>query len=95
MLEKITPASKVFEGEGLLAHEVRPTIDITLLELKECRDVAGEDEEYLESHLGRFKLQMTEEGAVSLSSEYTMKGESKKIPKIENTSILTSKECEI
>lgn len=87
VLEKITPASKVFEGEGLLAHEVRPTIDLTLLELRECRDVAGKDEEYLESHLGRFKLQMTEEGHVSLSSEYTMKRESKKIPKIENTLI--------
>ena len=80
VLEKITPTSKVFEGEGLLAHEVRPTIDLTLLELKECRDVAGKDEEYVESHLGRFKLQMTEDGEVSLSSEYTMKGESQKNP---------------
>ena len=78
VLEKITPASKVFEGEGLLAYEVRPSIDYTLIELEECKESAGEADKFLDSHLARFKLREGTEGGFSLSAEYLKDGEASK-----------------
>ena len=78
ILEKITPASKVFEGKSLLAYEVRPLIDYTLMELEECKESAGEGDEFLDSHLARFKLLEDTEGGFSLSAEYLKDGEASK-----------------
>ena len=75
VLEKITPASKVFEGEGLLAYEVRPSIDYTLMELEECKESAGKADEFLDSNLARFKLREDTEGGFSLSEDYLKGGE--------------------
>ena len=78
VLEKITPASKVFEGEGLLAYEVMPSVDYTLMELEECKESAGEADEFLDSNLARFKLREDTEGGFSLSAEYLKDGEASK-----------------
>ena len=52
--EKMVPASKIFEGEGLLAFDNKNTIDLTLLGLYDCRESAGTNEEFLDSFLAPF-----------------------------------------
>ena len=66
VLLKMRPASKVFEGDGLLVHEIKPTIiliiDFTLFELADCKESAGTDSEYLDSNLAKFALKAAEYG---------------------------------
>ena len=57
ILEKITPTSLVFEGDGLLPFEVKPTIDLTVSKLEDLIECSGSDEEELsDSHLSRFQF---------------------------------------
>ena len=60
ILELITPISKVFEGEGLLVSEVKPTLTETLINIEEEMETAGTDDELLSSHLASFKVQADE-----------------------------------
>ena len=62
ILEKITPASLVCEGEGLLPFDVKTTIARTKLELEEIVETAGEPEEFLDSYLSRFKITTDDDG---------------------------------
>ena len=75
VLDKIRPASKVFEGNGLLAYEIKPTIDLTLVELEDCMNDAGSDHEFLDSHLSRFRLKKDDLGINTLSSEFVKEGD--------------------
>ena len=63
VLEKMTPASKKFEGEGLLAFDVKNTIDLSLLELQDCRERAGTEDELLDSSLARFQTKGEDDGS--------------------------------
>ena len=56
VLELITPVSKVFEGDGLLANELKPALTQTLENIDEEDEVAGTDDEMLTSHLSQFKV---------------------------------------
>ena len=56
VLELITPISKVFEGEGLLISQVKPTLTETITVIKEEIEVAGTDEELLTSNLATFRV---------------------------------------
>ena len=72
VLEKMIPASKIFEGEGLLAFNVKSTIDLSLLELQDCRECAGTEDEYLDSSLARFQTKCEDDGSFSLASNFLM-----------------------
>ena len=52
LLEKTVPASKVFEGEGLLPFEVKSSIEIMLADLNEF---LNDDYDDIDSHLQRFQ----------------------------------------
>ena len=78
VLEKIRPASKVFEGNGLLAYEVKPTITLTLMELEDCINSAGTSYEFLDSYLTRFMLKEDDTGTFSLSSDFLKEGDALK-----------------
>ena len=67
-LKKMVPASKIFEGEGLLAFDIKNTIDLTSLGLYDCRESAGTNEEFLDSFLACFKI-IHKDGNSSLSSK--------------------------
>ena len=51
LLEKFTPVSKVFEGDGLLPFEVNNAIKLTINELQDLSDVEYDD---IDSHLQRY-----------------------------------------
>ena len=51
VLKKMKPTSKVFEGEGLLAYDVKPCVDLTIMELEQCKDSVGTNDEFLDSNL--------------------------------------------
>ena len=53
VLQAVGPASKVFGGEGLMAHEVKPAIDLTVMELEELVENCGTDND-LTTNLRRF-----------------------------------------
>lgn len=74
ILEKITPTSLVFEGDGLLPHEVKPTVSLTVLELEDIIESAGTDDELLDSHLSRFQYSTDEEGETCLAAAFAKSG---------------------
>ena len=51
ILEKIVPASKVFEDERLLPFEVKASIQTTIADLTDYLD---DDYDYIDSHIQRF-----------------------------------------
>ena len=71
ILEKTTPTSLVFEGDGLLPFEVKPTTDLTVSELEDLIKCSGSDEEELsDSHLSRFQFATDDEGVNTLSVSF-------------------------
>ena len=74
ILEKITPTSLVFEGDGLLPHEVKPTISLTVLELEDIIESSGTDDEFLDSHLSQFKYAIDEDGETRLAATFAKSG---------------------
>lgn len=74
VLEKITTTSLIFEGEGLLAHEIMSTIRMTLLELQDMVDSTGIEDELLDSHLSRFQF-VDEDGEKSLSATFVRRNQ--------------------
>ena len=55
ILEILTPVSKIFEGEGLIACEVETIIAETLRNIEEEIHACSKDDEFLTSHLASFK----------------------------------------
>jgi hypothetical protein len=64
LLEKTVPASKVFEGEGLLPFEVKSSIQTTLADLNDFLD---DDYDDIDSHLQRFSVTENDEGKTVIS----------------------------
>lgn len=74
VLEKIGPSSKVFEEEGLLPFEVKPSVELSILQLNDCAECAGTNDEYLGSHLSRFTLQDNGNGNKIVKSQFLKAG---------------------
>ena len=72
VLEKTVPASKVFEGDGLLPFEVRASISATLGELSEFLEDDCED---FDSHLKRFQPEKNDDGQYFLQCNYHSPGD--------------------
>ena len=80
ILDKISPASLVFEGNGLLAYEVDATVKYTKLELENLAENTGTPDEFLDSHLARFPLTTDEEGETRLTVSFTKYGHNLRKP---------------
>ena len=55
ILKKITPLSLVYEKDHLLVTEVKPSLSTTYLELEDVIDAAGNDDEFLNSHMAKYR----------------------------------------
>ena len=55
LLEAVGPASKVFQGKVLMIYEVKPTVEMTMMELDEVNSFVTVDNE-LTMHLSCFYL---------------------------------------
>lgn len=75
LLEKITPASLVFECDGLLPGDIAATIQMTCLELEDLAENIDTPEELLDSHLSRFQFNYDDDGNVYLQSTYVKHGD--------------------
>ena len=80
ILEKMKPASKVFEGEGLLAYDVKPCVDLTIMELEQCKDSVGTNDEFLDSNLARLEVNDEEPGIQHLFGTFLKAGNATKAP---------------
>ena len=69
------PTSLVFEGEGLMPYDVKPTIDIAVEQLREIAE--GNGDVPLDSHLRFFKFTACDGAGVSLTREYCKSGHEK------------------
>ena len=54
ILEKIMLLSLVYEKDHLLITEVKPSLSTTYLALEEIIDTAGNDDEFLDSHMAKY-----------------------------------------
>ena len=82
VLDKISPASLVFEGNGLLAFEIDSAINLTKLELEDISTSAGTPDELLDSHLARFQFRVDDDGEKTLNSDFTKQNHN--LRKLEN-----------
>ena len=73
LLEKTKPASKVFEGEGLLPFEIWPCAQQTIDELSEL--VKENVEEGLDSNLRKSQVAIDVSGKTTITSEFTRTGD--------------------
>ena len=80
LLEKITPASLVFECDRLLPGDIATTIQMTCLELQDVANNIETPEELLDSHLNRFQFNCDDNGDVSLRPTYIKHGDMLKKP---------------
>ena len=55
ILEILSPISKIFEWEGLIACEIAPLVTETLTNIEEEIEACGKDDEFLTSHLASYK----------------------------------------
>ena len=69
ILEKITPLSLVYEKDHLLVTEVKPSLSTTYLQLEDVIDTAGNDDEFLDSHMAKYQYE-EKDGEISLSANY-------------------------
>ena len=53
ILEKITPLSLVYEKDHIVT-EVKPSLSTTYLDLEDVIDTAGNDDEFLDSHMTKY-----------------------------------------
>ena len=53
ILEKITPLSQVYEKDHIVT-EVKPSLSTTYLDLEDVIDTAGNDDEFLDSHMTKY-----------------------------------------
>ena len=53
ILEKITPLSQVYEKDHIVI-EVKPSLSTTYLDLEDVIDTAGNDDEFLDSHMTKY-----------------------------------------
>lgn len=80
LLEKISPASLVFEGNDLMPSEIKPTINRTNLELEDIEETAGTPDEYLDSNISRFLFTTNEDGEKFLHGSFVKNGHMLKKP---------------
>ena len=80
IIQKMKPASNVFEGERLLACEVKQCVELTIMELEQCKDSAGTNEEFLGSNFNRFEVNNEEHGTHLLFGTSLMAGNATKAP---------------
>ena len=81
LLEKVSPLSKVFEAENILPCEVNVSVQTTVLELQDLADVAGTDEELLDSHFTKFNnIESNDGGEKFLRVERIRRGDMRKKP---------------
>ena len=74
ILEKVTPASLVCEGEGLLPSEIKPTVEQTKLDLEDLASSAGTPDELLDSHLSRYQITVDDDGENRLDIKFVKPG---------------------
>ena len=91
VLESIVPASKIFEANELLPYEINSTILKTTLEMEQSLEEIGDDLEFVDSYVHRFKVS-TKEGAQSwlsgkLEGDFIRAGDKRK--KEQNRSYVT------
>ena len=67
--KKITPLSLVYEKGHLLVTEVKPSLSTTYLELEDVTDTAGNDDEFLNSHMAKYQYE-EKDGEISVSANY-------------------------
>ena len=79
ILEKTSPVSLVFEGEGLLPGEVEASIKRTISELEDMNEVAGKPGELLDSHLLPFQVRELD-GELILRPSFVKAGDMLKKP---------------
>ena len=68
ILEKITPLSLVYEKDHIVT-EVKPSLSTTYLDLEDVIDTAGNDDEFLDSHMAKHRYE-EKDGEISLSANY-------------------------
>ena len=73
ILEKSVPASMVFEGDGLMPHEIAPNIELTQIDLQEIIEHNAAGELPLDSNL-RYFTSEAEEQNISFSHMYCTAG---------------------
>ena len=78
IFEKMQPASLVFKGEGLLAFEIRPTIDMAISELQGMVD--NEDLVEVDSMLRFFQFKTGNDGKTVAAHEYCKAGHEQRKP---------------
>ena len=69
ILKKITQLSLVYEKDHLLVTEVKPSLSTTYLELEDVIDTAGNDDEFLNSHMAKYQYE-EKDGEISVSANY-------------------------
>ena len=69
ILEKITPLSLVYEKNHLLVTEVKPSLSTTYLELEDVIDTAGNDDEFLDSHMAKYRYE-EKDGEICQGANY-------------------------
>ena len=69
ILEKIMPLSLVYEKDHLLVTELKPSLSTTYLKLEDVIDTAGNDDEFLDSHMAKHRYE-EKDGEISLSANY-------------------------
>lgn len=75
MLELVVPASKIFERNELMPHEIPGTIESTLLIMNEALEGIGSEDEFLDSSLKRFRPSVIE---TELVGNYPKAGDKRK-----------------
>ena len=79
LLEKVTPMSKIFEGGDILPCDVNVAVKHTVLELRDLADVVGTPEEFLDSHVTKFRNIVTSDsGRNFIAVEYVQRGHMRK-----------------
>lgn len=86
LLEIIVPTSKVFETNELLPHEIPPTIKTTLMTLEMKMGEIGEEQEFIDSFVCRYRVTNTND---EISGEFIRAGDKRK--RADNQEILEVK----
>ncbi len=63
---------KSFEGDGLLAYDVEPRVDLTKMQLGQVEESVGTSDEFLDSNLARYRTNREgeEENSMSVRNIY-------------------------
>ena len=76
--EVMQPLSRVFEGEGLMAFNIKPTVDIVIGQLQDIFECHGEV--LLDSHLRSLSFEDNDAGKIVLVRDYCRSGHEQRSP---------------